>query len=107
MRVPASYQSLWGIRTTHGLVPMTGVVGLAPSFDTVGWMTRDGDLLTRVASILVPDTRTSSPPRLVSWPQLTALTSADLGVSFTNTCRDLGANDVHLDVDLFSHSAGL
>lgn len=49
VRVPASYQGLWGLRTTHGLVPRQGLLPLAQSFDTVGWLTRDGDLLQRVA----------------------------------------------------------
>jgi len=50
IRVPASYQGLWGLRTTHGLVPRQGMVPLAPSFDTVGWLTRDGATLEAVAT---------------------------------------------------------
>ncbi len=50
IRVPASYQGLWGLRTTHGLVPRQGMLSLAPSFDTVGWLTRDGATLEAVAS---------------------------------------------------------
>ncbi|WP_394551481.1 AtzH-like domain-containing protein [Agromyces sp. MMS24-JH15] len=50
IRVPASYQGLWGLRTTHGLVPRQGLVPLAQSFDTVGWLTRDGATLEQVAS---------------------------------------------------------
>ena len=48
MRVPASYQGLWGLRTTHGLVPRQGLLPLAQSFDTIGWLTRDGETLQRV-----------------------------------------------------------
>ncbi|WP_231882033.1 AtzH-like domain-containing protein [Microbacterium aurantiacum] len=48
IRVPASYQGLWGLRTTHGLVPRQGLLPLAQSFDTVGWLTRDGATLERV-----------------------------------------------------------
>lgn len=48
IRVPASYQGLWGLRTTHGLVPRQGLLPLAQSFDTIGWLTRDGDTLQRV-----------------------------------------------------------
>ena len=47
--MPASYQGLWGLRTTHGLVPRQGLLPLAQSFDTVGWLTRDGATLQRVA----------------------------------------------------------
>ncbi|MFS0713573.1 AtzH-like domain-containing protein [Microbacterium sp. 2P01SA-2] len=49
VRVPASYQGLWGLRTTHDLVPRQGMLPLAQSFDTVGWLTRDGATLERVA----------------------------------------------------------
>ncbi|MET0811939.1 MAG: AtzH-like domain-containing protein [Microbacterium sp.] len=49
IRVPASYQGLWGLRTTHGLVPRQGMLPLAQSFDTIGWLTRDGATLERVA----------------------------------------------------------
>ncbi|WP_293780212.1 AtzH-like domain-containing protein [uncultured Aeromicrobium sp.] len=48
IRVPASYQGLWGLRTTHGLVPRQGMLPLAQSFDTVGWLTYDGQTLQRV-----------------------------------------------------------
>lgn len=49
IRVPASYQGLWGLRTTHDLVPRQGMLPLAQSFDTIGWLTRDGDTMQRVA----------------------------------------------------------
>jgi amidase len=49
VRVPASYQGLWGLRTTHDLVPRQGMLPLAQSFDAVGWLTRDGDTLQGVA----------------------------------------------------------
>ena len=48
IRVPASYQGLWGLRTTHDLVPRQGLVPLAQSFDTIGWLTRDSATLQRV-----------------------------------------------------------
>ena len=50
IRVPASYQGLWGLRTTHDAVARDGLLGLAPSFDTVGWMTRDASTLRAAAS---------------------------------------------------------
>lgn len=53
IRVPASYQGLWGLRTTHGAVPRDGILPLAPDFDTVGLLTRTPDLLARAASALL------------------------------------------------------
>ncbi len=54
IRIPASYQGVFGIRTTHGAVSLTGVLPLAESFDTVGWMTRDAQTLRRVGRVLLP-----------------------------------------------------
>ena len=50
IRVPASYQGLWGIRTTHGAVSTAGLWPLAPSFDTVGWLTRSAAALRAAAA---------------------------------------------------------
>ncbi|MFC5930045.1 hypothetical protein D6T64_11280 [Cryobacterium melibiosiphilum] len=51
IRVPASYQGLWGLRSTHGAVSRAGLLPLAPSFDTVGWLTGTPELLQRVAEV--------------------------------------------------------
>lgn len=56
VRVPASYQGLWGWRSTHGAVPTGGLVPLAQDFDTVGVIAREPGLLDRVAAVLLPDT---------------------------------------------------
>lgn len=61
IRVPASYQGLWGLRTTHGLVDRAGLLPLAPSFDTVGWLTRDADTLLRALDASVPDDTARQP----------------------------------------------
>ncbi|MEV4151908.1 amidase family protein [Nocardia salmonicida] len=52
IRVPASYQGLWGIRTTHQSLDTTGLLPLAPSFDTIGWLARDAVALLAVADAL-------------------------------------------------------
>ncbi|WP_062378967.1 AtzH-like domain-containing protein [Demequina pelophila] len=49
IRVPASYQGLWGLRTSHGAVSLEGVAPLAPRYDAVGWLTRDGHTLLAAA----------------------------------------------------------
>ena len=54
VRVPASYQGLWGLRTTHGAVSRAGLLPLAESFDTVGWLTRDAATLRAAASVSLP-----------------------------------------------------
>ena len=37
VRIPASYQGIFGFRPTHGRVSMAQSVPLAPGFDTCGW----------------------------------------------------------------------
>ena len=54
VRLPASYCGIYGIRTTHGLVPIDGVADLAASFDTVGWFARDAATMARVGGVLLP-----------------------------------------------------
>ena len=55
IRVPASYNGLFGIRTSHGLISSEQMVPLAPLFDTVGWLTRDANTLAQVGEVLLPD----------------------------------------------------
>lgn len=37
VRIPASYQGLFGFRPTHGRISMAAATPLSPSFDTLGW----------------------------------------------------------------------
>jgi len=52
IRAPASYCGLYGLRTTHNLVSREGLIGLAPSFDTVGLLTRDAATLRQACAAL-------------------------------------------------------
>lgn len=77
IRVPAAYQGLWGIRTTHGAVPVGGLIPLSPAFDAVGWFTRTPELLGVVAGVLLPgDTATVGD--LVTSADLTALAEPEV-----------------------------
>jgi len=53
VRIPSSYCGIYGIRPTHGTVSLDGVIPLAKSFDTVGWMARDPETLLKVGKILI------------------------------------------------------
>ncbi|KAM7478001.1 hypothetical protein LguiA_026214 [Lonicera macranthoides] len=53
VRVPASYCGILGFRPSHGLVPTTGVIPMAQSFDTVGWFARDPLILNRIGQVLL------------------------------------------------------
>jgi len=65
VRLPASYCGILGVRTTHGLLPIDGVVDLAAGFDTVGWFARDAHTLRRVGDVLLPGASPFSPKRLL------------------------------------------
>ncbi|WP_434316068.1 AtzH-like domain-containing protein [Leifsonia sp. P73] len=70
IRVPASYQGLWGLRTTHGAVDSRGMLPLAPSFDTAGWLARDGETLLAVTGSVLGASRTTVGSALVTLDDL-------------------------------------
>jgi amidase len=84
VRLPASYCGIYGIRTSHGLVPADGVVDLAASFDTVGWFARDPETMRRVGEVLLPAAPAFVPKRLLiaedafefAGPEITAALAA-------------------------------
>ena len=78
VRVPASFCGIYGIRPTHGRLPLTGVVGQAPSFDTVGWFARDPNLLARVGAVLFgKEIAATLPNRLVIAEDAFAIADAE------------------------------
>jgi amidase len=100
IRVPAAYQGLYGIRTSHGLVPTDGLLPLSPRFDTVGWLTRDASLLARVGEVLLPEGPGGS-DELVVHPGLLALARPDVATAIGDRAERLGATSV--DWDLSAH----
>lgn len=55
IRIPSSNCGLLGFRPTHGLLDASGIVPLAPSFDTPGWMARDAAALVAVGRAVLDD----------------------------------------------------
>ncbi|MDQ7782413.1 MAG: amidase [Desulfomonilaceae bacterium] len=53
VRVPASNCGIFGIRPTHGIVSVAGVNPLAPTFDTVGILAKDAEVLAKAAAVLL------------------------------------------------------
>ena len=52
VRVPSSFCGLYGLRPTHGLIPLDGILLQAPSYDTIGWFARDIETFARIAEVL-------------------------------------------------------
>lgn len=65
VRLPASYCGIYGIRTTHGRIPLDGAVPLAPSYDTVGWFARSAELMAKVGNVVLDDVRKPRRPTRV------------------------------------------
>ena len=66
VRVPSSFCGLYGLRPTHGRIPLDGMLLQAPSFDTIGWFTRDDETFARAGSVILPPGQSSQrPQRLV------------------------------------------
>ena len=59
-RVPASNCGIWGFRPSHGFVSLAGVNPLAPSFDTVGILAQNADVLAKVGLVLLAAAPVSS-----------------------------------------------
>ena len=100
LRVPASYQGLWGLRTTHGAVSVDGLLPLAPSFDTVGWLTREAWVLRAAASASLDLSKQLLPPtrRYAVAPGLTGRASDGVRAAFDAAVDTLGAADLLADL---------
>ncbi|HEU4741689.1 MAG TPA: amidase family protein [Meiothermus sp.] len=53
VRIPASLCGIWAYRPTHGLIPAEGVVPLAPSYDTVGLLAANPEVMEQFARVLL------------------------------------------------------
>ena len=52
-RVPASFCGIYGLRPTLGAIPMDGVLSQSNTFDTVGMLADDPEMLGRMAEVLL------------------------------------------------------
>lgn len=97
IRVPATYQGLWGLRTTHGRADTAGLLPLAQSFDAVGWITRDGATLAAVADCLL-DPDTSAADGFVVDPGLCAYADKAIAAAVGTAAESLGAGPIEIPV---------
>ena len=91
VRIPASYCGIYGIRTSHGLVPADGVVPLAKSFDTVGWFARTASLMQRVGSVLLPPAKRFVPRRLLIAKDAFAALDSEITAALTPAIETMTA----------------
>ena len=65
VRIPASFCGLYGLRPTHGRIPLEGILMQAPSYDTIGWFARDAATFARVAEAVFGNPVTAGKPARV------------------------------------------
>lgn len=88
IRIPASYQGLWGIRTSHNRISTDMILPLSQSFDTVGWMTRDAQTLAFAGNALIPDRdRISLSRTLLMCDKLNECVTPDVHEAFDHFCN--------------------
>jgi len=90
-RVPASNCGIWGYRPSHDFVSIAGVNPLAPSFDTVGILAPNADVLLKVAPVLLAGTRVSAnkPTTIHLIREAFALADADVQEALSEPLRRL------------------
>jgi amidase len=103
VRLPASFCGIYGIRTTHGLIPVDGLIDLAKSFDTVGWFARDAQMMRRVGEVLLPQPSEFTPKRLLIAEDAFAFVGPEVRMALTGAVAQLKARfSQHHDVQIFA-----
>lgn len=106
IRVPASYNGLFGLRTSHGVIATDNMVALAPSFDTVGWMTASIEDLISVCKVLLAKSQNTieSPLKLLGLSTL--IDKAEQGKEIYGWLAQLSNASVEF-TDCDMHSMGI
>src|SRR5262249_42388784 len=61
VRIPASFNGLYGLRPTHGRVDLAGAMAMAPSFDVGGWFANAPGVFRRVGAVLLQGSAVRAP----------------------------------------------
>ena len=103
IRVPASFCSLFGIRPTHGRVSTNGMTALAPSLDTLGWLTKKPELLSKVGKILLRNYKKESDKinKVFLLDNLFKLSTEEISLNIKIWSKKL-ENDFDLDITSLS-----
>jgi amidase len=79
-RVPASFCGVFGLRPTLGTIPMDGVLSQSNTFDTVGLLADDPEILAKMGEVLLREKiKDSRPAKAVVLED--ALVASDSGVA--------------------------
>jgi amidase len=93
IRVPASYCGLYGLRPTHGRIAMKGSTPMAPSYDTVGYLTREAELFRDVGHVLLEGERVDAPiKRLIVAQDMFARAEASMEEALWKALDRFGAS---------------
>ena len=90
VRVPASFCGLYGLRTTYGRLSTAGIMAMAPSFDTVGWLARDPTILRRVGEVYFGPIESTRPARLLLARDAFDIPMPEIGTAMLPVARSLG-----------------
>jgi amidase len=61
IRIPASFNGVYGLRPTHGRVDLKGAMAMARSFDVAGWFAGGPGVLRRVGLVLLQGASAHAP----------------------------------------------
>lgn len=78
VRIPASFCGLYGMRPSHGRIPLDNVFPFAASYDTIGWLARDAGTLLRVGEVLLQERAELRPARYLIATDAFALADQDV-----------------------------
>jgi amidase len=102
IRVPASFCGLFGLRTTFGRISVAGVMAMAPSFDTVGWLARDTGTLRRVGECYFGPAENSGRPRFMLARDAFDIPVQEIGRALLPVAKSVGASS---EITLFVEGA--
>jgi amidase len=61
VRIPASFNGLYGLRPTHGRIDLAGAMAMAPTFDVAGWFANAPGIFRRVGAVLLRGATVAAP----------------------------------------------
>ena len=93
VRVPASFCGIYGLRPSHGRIPVGGLMTQSPTFDTVGFFAADAKTFGRAAAVLLAcEIPTTTPGEILVAADAFALADAPIQAALRPVLNDLRAD---------------